>query len=293
MDFSSRTAAVAALFDRIADQYDNAGFPFFGPIARHLVDALRPLPGEAAADLGCGRGEVTSLLADAVTPGQRHGPRHQPCDGAARPRGVDRHRCPRRGGRRVGPALPPGSFDVVASSLVLFFLPDPPGALGRWVGLLRPGGRIGVTTFGAQSDLWQRLDGLLRPWMPPQDPRTAGPDSPFASDAGMEATLAAAGARDAVTQTFRVQVRFRRVEDWVRFTRSVGQRAAWDSMPEEEVERVTSAAAHLLGRSGRRMRCGRTCASRSAGGRPAQQQALPGRGRPGSGRNGWGQGLRH
>lgn len=248
MDFPSRTAAVAALFDRIAGRYDNVGFPFFGPIARHLVDALRPLPGEAAADLGCGRGEVTSLLADAVTPGGSVtaldiSPAMVRLAREALTGTVARAEV----GDASAPALPPGSFDVVASSLVLFFLPDPPGALGRWVGLLLPGGRIGLTTFGAQSDLWQRLDGLLRPWMPPQDPRTAGLDSPFASDAGMEATLAAAGASDVVTQTFRAQVRFRRVENWVRFTRSVGQRAAWDSMPEEEVERVTSTAAHLLG----------------------------------------------
>ena len=78
-------------------------------------------------------------------------------------------------GDASAPDLPAASFDVVASSLVLF-LPDPRAALARWVALLCPGGRIGVTTFGAQSGLWRELDGLLRPWMPPLDPRSAGPD---------------------------------------------------------------------------------------------------------------------
>jgi len=247
MDISQRTAAVAGLFDRIAEQYDNVGFAFFGPIAGHLVDGLRPGAGEDAVDLGCGRGEVASLLADAVTP-----------DGSVvaldiSPAMVRLAREALAGtvarvevGDASAPDLPPGSFDVVASSLVLFFLPDPLGALGRWVDLLRPGGRIDLTTFGAQSDLWQRLDGLLRPWMPPLDPRTTGPDSPFASDAGMEAALAGAGAVDVTTETFRIEVPFRTVDDWLRFSRSVGQRAAWDTMSEDETERVTAAAAHLL-----------------------------------------------
>ncbi len=94
-------------------------------------------------------------------------------------------------GDASAPDLPAASFDVVASSLVLF-LPDPRAALARWVALLCPGGRIGVTTFGAQSALWRELDGLLRPWMPPLDPRSAGPDGPFASDAAMESALATA-----------------------------------------------------------------------------------------------------
>jgi SAM-dependent methyltransferase len=44
--------------------------------------------------------------------------------------------------------LPPAHFDVIASSLVLFFLPEPAHALSRWVESVRPGGRVGITTFG-------------------------------------------------------------------------------------------------------------------------------------------------
>ena len=149
-------------------------------------------------------------------------------------------------GDASAPDLPAASFDVVASSLVLFFLPDPRAALARWVALLRPGGRIGVTTFGAQSGLWRELDGLLRPWMPPLDPRSAGPDGPFASDAAMESALATAGALRVTTETWRMSLTFEGVADWLRFTRSVGQRAAWDAMTHDEAERVTDAAARMI-----------------------------------------------
>lgn len=46
------------------------------------------------------------------------------------------------------PGLPPASFDVVASSLVLFFLQEPVDALRAWTALLVPGGRLGIATFG-------------------------------------------------------------------------------------------------------------------------------------------------
>ena len=61
-------ARVRATFDAVADDYDQSGVPFFVPTAQGLVDALAPLPGERALDLGCGRGAVTSLLARAVLP---------------------------------------------------------------------------------------------------------------------------------------------------------------------------------------------------------------------------------
>ena len=40
---------------------------------------------------------------------------------------------------------------------------------------------------------------------------------------------------------------FEGVADWLRFTRSVGQRAAWDAMTQDEAERVTGAAARMIG----------------------------------------------
>ena len=55
---------VAALFDTVADDYDQTGIDFFEPIAAGLVAALDPQPGEPCVDLGCGRGAVTLGLAE-------------------------------------------------------------------------------------------------------------------------------------------------------------------------------------------------------------------------------------
>jgi SAM-dependent methyltransferase len=151
-----------------------------------------------------------------------------------------------RKGAASDPQLPPGSFGVVISSLVVFFLPEPVQAVSRWVRLLAPGGRIGLSTFGASSPEWEALEDLLMEYMPPQDPRTVGPQSPFASDAGMERLLAEAGAAGVRTTTRRVEFAFESFDQWVRFSRSVGQRAAWDRMSTEESARILREASRMF-----------------------------------------------
>ena len=156
----------------------------------------------------------------------------------------------------VDPPLPPASFDLVASSLVLFFLPDPPAALARWVALLAPGGRIGLTTFGEEHPVWTRLNDLFRPWVPPGmlDPKVVGPDAPFASDAGMETMLRDAGATDVRTVTLRLDVPWGDVDGWKAFSMSTGQRAMWASVPAEERDDLLVRAARDPRRRPRRVR---------------------------------------
>jgi len=234
---------VAALFDAVADEYDQSGVDFFAPIAQGLVDALSPAPGERVADLGCGRGAATVLLARAVAPsGSVVG--LDVSDGmlayareAVEREGLD---VDLRRGDASAPELPPGELDVVASSLVLFFLPDAAAALERWVQLLAVGGRIGVATFGEQDPVWGAVDREFQPWVPQamRDPRVVGPHSPFGSDAGMEQLLRDAGATDVHTTTLRLPVRFGTLERWEAFSRGTGQRAVWGNIPDGDVEGV-------------------------------------------------------
>lgn len=244
-------ARVRAIFDTVADDYDQSGVPFFAPAAQGLADALDPQPGERGLDIGCGRGAVTSLLARAVLPSGsldavdlspamvEHTGSLMAAEGlAVRTAVMD----------AGDPELPAASYDVIASSLVLFFLPDPAAALTRWVGLLAPGGRIGLTTFGNSDPVWDRLDALFRPWLPPGmlDPKVVGPDAPFSSDAGMEALLRDAGATDVRTVTRRVDVPWGDVEGWKAFSMSTGQRAMWAMVPAEERDGLEARAAEIL-----------------------------------------------
>ena len=225
------TSPVAQLFDLLAADYDQTGVAFFQPIAQHLVDALDPRPGERCLDVGSGRGAVAQLLVDRVGPGgevlgvdvSAEMVRQAPADVS--------------GARfAVGDATaPPGdAWDVIASSLVLFFLPDPVAGLAAWTEVLRPGGRVGVTTFGRQDPTWEKVDSELLPWMPERDPRSRPVMERFGTDEGVEEMLREAGLVDVRTRRAEVPVVFADADQWFAFSMSTGQRIAWLRMPDEE-----------------------------------------------------------
>lgn len=247
----SAPAGPAGVFDRAAATYDAVGVPFFGLIAEGLVAELAPQAGERALDLGCGRGAVLSRLAPLVGPrGRAVGVDLAP--EMVRRTGADLAGLPWvevRVGDVQAPDLPPASYDVVASSLVVFFLPDAAAALRLWGGLLVPGGRLGVTTFGDQDPRWHEIDLVFDPYLPPslKDARTSGASGPFASDAGMEALLDDAGLVDVRTARRTVEVAFRDVEHLLEFTWSHGQRVMWEAVPPDERDAVR---ARIVARAG-------------------------------------------
>ena len=249
---SRRSAGVAAIFDRVADTYDNVGVPWFTPIAARLVAGLAPRPGEHALDIGFGRGAALFPLAAAVGPaGSVNG-----IDLSARMVDATTADIDQRGIANVdlqvmdasAPRFPHAGFDIVASSLVIFFLPDPAAALDNWRELLVPGGRLGLSTFGAPSAVWQAVDAVFRPYLPPAmlDARTTGATGPFESDAGVESLVREAGFVNVRTESFDLGVVLTDVEHWSRWSHSHGQRAMWDAVPEADHGVVLAEVAGLL-----------------------------------------------
>lgn len=247
---------VAEVFDAVADTYDNVGVEFFRPIARRLVDELAPRPGERALDVGCGRGAVLFPLAEAVAPGGAVTAidvaplmvAATAADVAAAAFDPDHVRVEVRRGDAMAPDVDPGSVDLIASSLVLFFLPDPAAALVAWRRLLADGGRVGVATFGTHSETWHAVDGVFAPYLPTglPDPRNMTADTPLGSDAGMEQLLAGAGFTDVRTISWTTSLRFDDADHWHRWSWSVGQRRMWLLVPEDERPAVRARAAEHL-----------------------------------------------
>lgn len=241
---------MTAVFDGAAATYDAVGVSFFQPIAAGLVDQLAIQPGEHVLDIGCGRGAALFPMARAATEAGRvvgfdlspNMVASTAADlGAA---GLDVE-------VTVGDAQEPtvtGPFDVIGASLVLFFLPDPLEALRSWLGLLRPGGRVGISTFGDFSPAWHEVDAVFRPYLPPTmaDPRTQTAESPFGSDAGVERLFSEAGFESIRTSHLTVEARFDDVDQWYRWTWSQGQRRMWGLVPEGERDAVIAEAAKRL-----------------------------------------------
>jgi ubiquinone/menaquinone biosynthesis C-methylase UbiE len=238
----------ARLFDAVADTYDDVGVEFFGPIGAGLLRVAAPRPGESLLDLGCGKGAVALPAASAVGESGRV----LGLDVSLAMLGALRERAAALGvtnldltaGDASDPQLAAGAFDVVTASLVIFFLPDPLAALTAWRRLLAPGGRVAISTFGRQDEVWRSVDDVFAPYLPPAmlDARTSGAKGPFGSDAGVERLCADAGLTDVRTQVIDLPVRFEDADHWEAFSRSTGQRAMWTAVPEPAVAGVRAEA---------------------------------------------------
>ncbi len=244
-----------SLFDAVADSYDQVGVDFFQPIAEGLVAELEPKSGERALDLGCGRGAALLPIARAVGPsGSAVGGDLSPVM-VARAAALAADEGLSQVEVLVLDAQEPDldatvdeGFDLLSSSLVLFFLPDPVDALARWRSLARPGGRVGVSTFGGPDRTWHSIDSLFEPYLPPElvDARTTGAAGPFESDAGVEAMFTSAGWRDARSVELALPVRFDGPDHWYRFTMSTGQRGFWGLVPEDKRPGIRAAATRII-----------------------------------------------
>ena len=153
---AAQKAYIGRLFDRAAASYDRVGNALFPPAGAALVAAAALCPGDRVLDVGCGRGACLFPAAEAVGPtGSITG-----IDLAAAMVAATAVDITRRGvanaSVRVGdaesPEFPDQSFDAVLAGFVVFILPHPAVALGTYARLLRPAGRLALSTFAEPSD---------------------------------------------------------------------------------------------------------------------------------------------
>jgi SAM-dependent methyltransferase len=145
-DGSTDSSTDSATWDAEAAAYDDG--PDHGlrdPIVRDawrtlLISLLQPPPGRVA-DLGCGTGTLSLLLAE----------EGYAVDGVDFSPEMVRRAAAKAGsfpstsftvGDAAEPGLEEGAYDVALCRHVLWALPDPTAALARWVDLLRPDGRL-------------------------------------------------------------------------------------------------------------------------------------------------------
>ncbi|HEX4977012.1 MAG TPA: methyltransferase domain-containing protein [Nocardioides sp.] len=207
----SRKAAVGAVFDRAASGYDDGPIEFFGPAGRDLVERAGLRPGERVLDVGAGKG------ASAVPAAERVGPDGRVVAIDLAPAMVDALRARAEAAglanlvAEVGDAEDPpgdaGSFDVVLSSLCLFFLPRLDVALARYHALLRPGGRLAFSWFGDDDARWQQVYDALLAGVPAEERQARRPGGgPFSSVAALEDAVLGAGFTEVGTHEVRMEV---------------------------------------------------------------------------------------
>jgi ubiquinone/menaquinone biosynthesis C-methylase UbiE len=245
----------AAMFDAVADDYDQSGVPFFATIAEGLVERLAPARGEHVLDVGSGRGAATLRLAERVGPsGRVHA-----VDVSSRMVELLREVTAQRGLTQVtvthgDAAVPPeGRYDVVCASLLLFFLPEPVAGLAAWRARLAPGGRIGISSFAPWPEGLEAVTDVLDSYRPADVPSSAQMPPAFATDETVEDLFRSAGLSDVRTERATYDIPFTDVQQWRAWSMGTALRGLWVHVPPDEVEEALERVDEVLVAAGHRL----------------------------------------
>ena len=145
-------AKAAATYDAAADHFDDVPLGFWERIGKRTIDRLALATGAKVLDVGCGTGASALPAAQAVgAKGSVIG-----VDLSARLLEQARAKAKARGITNVefriadmtALGYPDDNFDAVVSVFSIFFVPDMEGLVRELWRMVRPGGKLAVTTWG-------------------------------------------------------------------------------------------------------------------------------------------------
>jgi len=201
-------ANAAATYNSAADFYDDPANSFWDRFGRTTIERLRPQLGVRILDVCCGSG------ASAIPAAEKVGPKGfilgidlaenllERARMKARDRGLQNVEF--RVGDMLDLRLPKSEFDAVVCVFGIFFVPDMSAAVRALWHVVRPGGKLAITTWGprffepASTAFWNAIREVrpdlykgFNPWDRICDPPSV---RALLSEAGVEQAIAVAEA---------------------------------------------------------------------------------------------------
>jgi ubiquinone/menaquinone biosynthesis C-methylase UbiE len=245
MNADAAKLKAATTYNAAADHFDDEPLGFWARIGRRTIEGLQLPAGASVLDVGCGTGASALPAAETVGPqGQVIG-----VDLAERLLQIARRKAESRGlanirfetGDMERLGYPDGHFDAVVSVFSIFFVSDMARQVRELWRVVRPGGRLAVTTWGPRvlepgTSIWWNavkevrpdLVNTVSPWDRLVEPQAV---RDLLREAGIiEAEIAAEDGRQAL----------RSPEEWWTIVLGSGFRWTVEQLGRDAAERVRS-----------------------------------------------------
>lgn len=195
----TQQTGIVGVFSRAAATYDRIGPRFFAYFGQRLVAQAHLAPGAAVLDVAAGRGAVLFPAAQQVSPGGRVIGIDLSADMVRETTAdIQRAGLPHVTIHQMDAEqldFADASFEGVLCGFALWFFPQPHRALHEFFRVLKPGGRVGLTTWAEDCPFVTWCHRELTASIPAQDPPATGrPEAPrFDTPARLEAALQQTG----------------------------------------------------------------------------------------------------
>jgi ubiquinone/menaquinone biosynthesis C-methylase UbiE len=232
-------------FNAAADYFDAPALSFWNRFGQHTVDRLQLQPGVKVLDVCCGSG--ASAIPAAVRVGDTGSVLG--ADLADSLLDLARQKSQQQGLANIefrcsdftNMGLPSESFDAIICVFGIFFVPDMAAAVAELWRMLRPGGKLAITSWGARvfepanQTFWNAIQSerpelykQFTPWY-----RIGDPDS-------LQALLESGGAKNVEVFAETDSHKLATPEDWWTMVMGGGIRGTIDQLKLVEKDRVRS-----------------------------------------------------